>query len=50
MIRYILPSGDVESIYGVLREFNNDYVKLEGFLIHFLNRKTATIIEVGFRE
>ena len=48
-IRYILPTGEGEAIYGILKEVNDDYVILDGFIRHVLNKKQCTIVGVELR-
>ena len=44
-----MPTGEGEAIYGILKEVNNDYVVLEGFVRHILNKKQCTIVGVELR-
>ena len=44
-----MPTGEGEAIYGILKEVNDDYVIVEAFIKHVINKKQCTIVGVELR-
>ena len=46
----IVACDHTETMWGILREVNDAYIKLEGLTMHYINRKNCIIQDFTVRD